>query len=112
MKTKEEGKYLVLQEDVYYHDVVIPRGTKWDGASIPALARSVLGCPKDLKYRKASLLHDWFYRHHEKSKLEADVIFAYELFQADVKPWKIYAMGIALFLFGWLGYYWPFTRRK
>jgi hypothetical protein len=111
-KVREESKMLVLEEEVLYHDMVIPKGTKWDGASIPKLFRNILGSPKSPEYIKASLLHDWIYRYHELPKYHGDIIFAYELLKEKTPVWKVMFMMLALGIFGWVGYYWPFKKFK
>ena len=112
LKVIKEGKFFILDEDVEYHKLKIPKGTKWDGASIPRPFRKKFGNPTEPQFVKASLLHDWIYRHHELSKYEADTIFSYELLKEGHPPWRVQLMSLALALFGWVGYYWPFKKFK
>jgi hypothetical protein len=107
MKTEERGKLLVLLEDQQYHDMVIPAGTTWDGASIPKIFRHWLGKPREPKFHLASLVHDWIYETKYKSKFEADTIFAYELLKHGVDARKVHVMAVGLMFCGWIRYYRP-----
>ena len=53
--------------------IVVPKGTITDFASIPRFIRVFL--PMRWKYNKASVLHDYLYRHGDKSKAFGDAVF-------------------------------------
>ncbi len=48
------------------HELVVPRGFRYDGASVPRILWSVIGLRPDGLVRAAALLHDWIYRHGGK----------------------------------------------
>lgn len=61
----DDGRKMKLLEDFAYIDPngktwKAPKGSKIDGASIPRLLWSVIGGPYEEKYRKASVVHDYY----------------------------------------------------
>jgi hypothetical protein len=93
--TTEDGRH-TLQENVTYDCITIPKGYKWDGASIPRIFRSWIGHPLAPKFARASLIHDWLLENKVLPRKQVDRIFAQELIQAGVKPWRISLMFLAV----------------
>ena len=50
-------------KDGVSHELVVPRGFRYDGASVPRALWSLIGLRPDGLVRAAALLHDWIYRH-------------------------------------------------
>tara|TARA_Y100000592_G_C5424396_1_gene294927 strand:+ start:781 stop:1161 length:381 start_codon:yes stop_codon:yes gene_type:complete len=55
-----EDKY-VLTKPFRFGGYTIPKGYKWDGATIPQIFWSLVGSPFQPKFMKASLVHDFLY---------------------------------------------------
>jgi len=74
--------------------VRVPSGFEWDGASIPFLARWLIGRPMG-DYSLAALLHDWFYSSKilgSKGRKKADELFLLAMNCLDISWWKRKAM--------------------
>ncbi len=61
----DDGRNVRLESELVFIDAdslrwPVPKGAVVDGASIPKLFWSVIGGPFEGKYRKASIIHDWF----------------------------------------------------
>lgn len=69
---RESGRYEVYQEFEYYQEtnkeskIVVPKGFKTDLASIPRIFWAIL--PKNGKYQKAAILHDYLCVVHRLSQ--------------------------------------------
>lgn len=61
--------------------IIIPAGFKFDGASIPRAAWSIVGSPFQPEFEGPAMVHDWLYASHMVAghrtidRLEADLIF-------------------------------------
>lgn len=71
--TPEEQYKWRLESPKSIKGYVIPAGFECDLTSIPRVLYSVL--PKWSDYARAALLHDYLYRMHITTRLEADQIF-------------------------------------
>lgn len=64
-------EYELVEEYTYYwmdakgriNRIVVPKGTKTDGASVPQFAWSISGIRPDGLIRAAALIHDWIYNN-------------------------------------------------
>jgi hypothetical protein len=72
--SKIHGDYKEVAEDYWYQDIKVPAGFLTDGASVPKCLQWVLD-PFDEKYATASVVHDYLYYSHLKTKTESDKIF-------------------------------------
>lgn len=73
---------LELTENLEYYDArskqlfVIPKGFRWDGASIPQELWILMGHPFSKAVRASSCLHDFLYENEVIPKKKADQMFA------------------------------------
>lgn len=96
----DEKPYINLKDlwvKITYKDVVsyffIPKGYRWNGANIPALAWYIIGTPDDPKFRLASMIHDWLCEHHDDARNDrylSTIIFCSLCKVADVEDWQIF----------------------
>jgi len=101
--TRRGGRLDVITEDYYYiHEGIqlfIPKGFKWDGASIPKILWPILGGPFG-RYSFAAMVHDFLYASREVPREVADQIF-YDLMLAHgVSKFKSKIMYKAVSMFG------------
>ncbi len=92
-----------------FHAVQIPAGYRFDGASIPRLAWSVIGAPFDPQYCLAACVHDYYCEHsHESGDYQArvigDAVFFALLAKANVPRWRRVLMYLAVRLNSWWFY--------
>ncbi len=93
-KFQSDGRTCVLSQDFVYLDPnqeswTAPQGLRWDGASIPAAAWSIIGSPFVGCHRNASAVHDYYYKHHsshQRSRREVDTMY-YEACRAAGMEW-------------------------
>lgn len=81
LKPIDDKFYEVLEDIHYINGLVVPKGFITDSASIPVEFQDIIGKPDDLRYRDASILHDFLYSKYNTygiSRLEADTM-AFEL---------------------------------
>ncbi len=105
-----DGHRWRLENSFIYHvgtkysknKIVVPKGFITDFASVPFLFWSIL--PPFGKYTKSTVLHDWLYHSHERSRLESDAIFYEAMTVEGVVPWKASVMYGAVRVFGWLSW--------
>lgn len=86
-----ERKY-VLKEDFKLGSLTIPKGFKWDGASIPRVFWSVIGSPFSPDLMRASLIHDFLYRRKDVRAKCTDVTFYKVLLADGVSKLRAYIM--------------------
>ena len=100
----------------------IPKGFKYDGASVPQIGWSITGIRPDGLNRAAALVHDYIYRYQGKlprgrhlyqdgasmkfsdhvwTRKEADRLFCRLLCEAGVGKWTSRIMYYAVRSFGW-----------
>jgi hypothetical protein len=96
-----------------FHAVEIPVGYRFDGASIPRLAWSIIGAPFDPSYCLAACIHDWYCEHsHEigdyQARVIGDAVFFSLLKKAGVSRWRRIAMYLAVRINSW----WFYGRRS
>lgn len=89
-----------LTQAVNYKDIHIPRGTTWDGLSVPKLVAWAV--PRWGEFNLASLVHDFLYSRASKhnNRKEADSIFYDILIELGVPKWKAISMYRSVRLFG------------
>ena len=85
-------------------EIKIEKGFLSDGASIPKLARKLVGNPFDFSYLAQAIVHDAFYRKGFMDKVKrktADLIFRDLLWNTKIPFWKIPPFYMAVKTFGW-----------
>lgn len=101
--TKRGGRLDQTTEDYLYEyegiQIFIPKGFKWDGASIPRLLWPILGGPFG-KYSFAALVHDFLYASRMVPRKIADKIFYRLLRDHEVRKVKSKLMYGAVSAFG------------
>ena len=97
-------------QDGITHWVEIPAGYRFDGASIPQLAWSVIGGPFDPQFALAAAVHDWHCEHTAdcyEARVIGDAVFFLLLKRAGVPKWKRTLMFLGVRLNSW----WRYGRR-
>lgn len=114
---KDAHKYLELTDDFYRKVddfgfvVLIEKGTKSDGASIPKWAWLLVGQPFDGQFLEAALAHDvlchrsWIKKDYNL-RVIADSVFFYFLQRDGVPYWKRAVMYAAVRFWGRFSYWW------
>ena len=85
--------------------VTILEGMLTDGASIPRIFWTIIGCPLDGKYSGSALIHDGLYGSHKTSKEIADKLFDEMLRDNGVGRFRRKLMYWAVKYFGSKAYY-------
>ena len=85
---------LTYENDNY--KITVKKGMITDGASIPRLFWSIIGCPMNGKYVGSALIHDGLYSSEIISRKDADDIFLDMLKNNEVSTLKRYAMYYAV----------------
>ncbi len=107
-KIQDDGSWRLQRSFTYYfgskesdYKVVINRGFITDFASIPSFLWSVLH-PVDPDYAKASVVHDYLYRHNPVifSKKVSDAIFFEAMEVLNAPKWKKWILYLAVCFFG------------
>lgn len=80
----------------------MPRGFVTDFASSPFLVWWFI--PPWGRYGKASILHDYLYQTHKRTRKEADGIFREAMVVLKVKPWRVILMYFGVRALGWLAW--------
>lgn len=70
------------------YKVTIKPGLLTDGASIPKVFWSIIGCPLNGKYVGSALIHDGLYASHVLSKEESDLLFLDMMEDNKVALWR------------------------
>jgi len=102
----ESGKLYLLAKDFTAHGITVPKGFRYDGASVPKIAWLV-GLGRDGVHRAASLIHDWLYVNDGEidegsyTRKQADDLFRDMLKEYGVKSWHVFVAYRATRLFGW-----------
>lgn len=105
-----DGRNWLLVKDFVYEigslgsgdKIVVPASFKTDLASIPRLFWSFW--PPTGRYSSASILHDYLYFSHERTKEESDDIFYEAMLILNVKKWKAKIFYNAVKIFGQKAY--------
>jgi len=89
----------------------IPKGHRWDGASIPRLLWRIVGHPMDDRFKFASCIHDLNCEESvsQYQRREADSIFEYHLYESGVGRIRCSAMWLGCRL--WALVFWPVWRK-
>ena len=87
------------------YKVTIKSGLMTDGASIPKIFWSIIGCPLNGKYVGSALIHDGLYASHILSKEESDLLFLDMMKDNGVAKWRRKLMYYAVKYFGKSSYY-------
>ena len=86
----------------------VPIGFITDGASIPKIFWSLVGSPFTGLYRRAALIHDYFYHTQKVTRQYADKIFLEAMKYLKVSWLKRCLMWSAVRTNGWM----PWNRQK
>lgn len=102
---QEDGRYMTLLKPFEYRDAagvrwIVPRGAIIDGASIPQLFWSVIGGPFEGKYRKASVVHDFYCQVRTRPYRDVHQVFYEGMRTAGVSDEKSWLMFEAVNRFG------------
>lgn len=89
-----------------FHAVEIPVGYRFDGASIPRFAWSIIGAPFEPDFCLAACVHDFYCEHsHELGDYQArvigDAVFFALLAKAGVSQRRRALMYLAVRLYSW-----------
>ena len=90
--------------------LIIKKGFRWDGFSIPFFAWSIVGGPFSQKSDIPGLVHDALYSAELFDRDTDDHIFSYEMKKKKFPIWKRYIMWFMVSLFGW--YVWNKHKKK
>lgn len=74
-----------------HHNLLIPQGFRFDGASIPRVLWSLIGSPFEPDLMTAACVHDWYCEHTEdcyQSRVIGDAVFLYLLAESHVPRWR------------------------
>jgi Protein of unknown function (DUF1353) len=78
----------------------VPKGTIVNGASIPGFLWSFIGSPFGDKYRKASVIHDYYCENRTRGSSRVHRVFYEAMLDAGVSPGKAWLMYEAVKRFG------------
>lgn len=82
----------VLRDELTFENskykVTIKPGLLTDGASIPKVFWSIIGCPLNGRYVGSALIHDGLYASHTLSKEESDLLFLDMMKHNKVSLWR------------------------
>lgn len=127
----KRGGYHLNEEYVYQwaysgrvSRITVPRGFRWDGASVPRAVWTLSGLQQDGLIRAAALIHDWIYHHDGKLPLgsqqefepgvgwidiigtwtrqDADKLFARMMRDSGIEPRYVRRAYVAVRAFGWI----------
>lgn len=65
----------VLTKAFRFGGYTIPKGYKWDGASIPRIFWALVGSPFQPKFMRASLIHDFLFHRTDVNAKCTDITF-------------------------------------
>jgi hypothetical protein len=92
-----EGRYVLLEDYVIAPGwITIPKGYKWDGASIHRFLWPFAGSPFTPKFMRASLVHDYLYYRMDVSGECNDLLFRSILLEDGVGKKLAYTMYYAV----------------
>lgn len=90
----------ILLEDYAYKDVLIPAGYWWNGANVPVGFWQLIYPASDQRLVAPSLVHDWLYSTHTKSRAESDAMLVSALSDVGVPEYKRVLVEKAVRTFG------------
>lgn len=103
LKRKNKNTY-ILEEDIIFKNekylIIVKKGFETNGASIPKICWSIIGCPFTGKYVGAAILHDALYASNFLTKHESDLLFLSIMEDCDVHVLKRNLMYRAVNIFG------------
>lgn len=86
----------VLNEPFILGKMRIPKGFKWNGASIPRAFWVLIGSPFSPEFMRASLVHDFLYHRKDVSAKCTDKLFRDVLLDDGVGKLRAYTMWSAV----------------
>lgn len=107
MRTTDNVLVVVTDAHGIRHEINIPPGYSFDGASIPRAIWSFIGHPFDPTYTLAACVHDWYCDISSLSgdyqvRVIGDAVFFALLARAGVPSWKRSLMYCAVRLYSFL----------
>lgn len=90
----------ILAEDYLYKDVLIPAGYWWNAANVPAPFWQLIYPASDQRLVAPSLVHDWLYSTHHKSRADSDAMLVTALADVGVPEYKRILINKAVRTFG------------
>lgn len=78
----------------------VPKGAKVDGASIPRPLWSIIGGPFEGRYRKASVIHDWFCDRRSRPWKDVHRVFFHAMITSRVASVQAKVMYAGVYLAG------------
>lgn len=93
-----------LEVSTRFGRLQIPAGFISDGASIPKLARALVGSPFEFEYLAPAIIHDALYRKgmfDQFSRADADLVFRDLMWNTKVAGWKVPLFYAAVRVGGW-----------
>jgi hypothetical protein len=91
------------------HNILLPAGYHFDGASIPRCCWALIGSPFEPDLMLAACVHDWYCEHTAdcyQSRVIGDAVFFYLLAAAGVARWR----RVLMYLGVRLNSYWCYGR--
>lgn len=103
---ERDRNMLVVQKDFKYGEIFIPKGFRFDGASIPYPLWGIFGKPNEKYYLLPSCIHDYVYntKNCPINRKKADDMFYELLIKEGNSTVKSFLMWSAVRVFGRL--YW------
>jgi hypothetical protein len=104
-KWLDDGRRMQLCEDLVYVEPDgtvwhVPKGTKIDGASIPWIFWTLIGSPYTGRYRKASVVHDYYCAIRTRPAHQVHAMFLSAMLASQANPWVALAFYLAVCAFG------------
>lgn len=90
----------ILLEDYLYKDVLIPAGYWWNGANVPVGFWQLIYPASDQRLVAPSLVHDWLYSTHKKTRADSDAMLVSALTDVGVPEYKRVLVEKAVRTFG------------
>lgn len=104
-KWLNDGRKMYLLEMLVFTDSnnkkwITPRGTVVDGASIPKFLWHIIGSPFVGKYRRATVIHDYYCQIKDRSSKETHVVLYQAMICDGVNKLKANLMYYGVKIFG------------
>lgn len=101
-------KVRVLYKGAYY-DFRIPKGFRWDGATIPPIVWLIVGSKTENRYRIPSMIHDHLCNNKYLVKFDrklSSIILRALLRENGVAEWRVFLMYHFVEIFQWFNKEW------
>ncbi len=102
--TNDGFKHWKLEQDLKVNTsqgvVIIPKGFRTDGASIPKIFWPIIGHPFSGDFAVAAVVHDYLYTFQHGTRKDADQIFKELMIRYGTYKWKVKLMYPSVRIFG------------